>query len=612
MCAMLSYLRLLDGIMRSRLLSIEGEGGGGDAGTGGGGGAPSGGDNSGGGGGGGTSSAAPTTPAVTAPTTSTPARSDAAPLSTQEPISTLVDESGKPQRELGEESDAFLARHRAWRNSQPKEGAEGKTPEQLAAEKTAADKVVADKLAADKAVADKKIADAAKTPEQLAAEKAAVDKKAADDKAAADKAAAEGASAFEDDSPVTTEKLAELSKDPEFQKALERSGISQDDLFATSRLADKAGKFMKILPTLEAAEHAKSQSQAFYQLEDAFTEIKAGDLPGTGKFINDVLLPMTYLRDEAGQVRKDQKTGLPMTDGTAFTFLDNIFNVHSDYLANKVLNVGGETGIGSVASIPAFAKILDNFSKVADKIGGDRGDEIKAAVDTLKGCGKAGSPSGNEDDLPENVKQELANSRKQKTENDKQKQELDARESAASEKRIADFKTGVLNESSTEIDNIIGGFLDKTSLKDDKFLRSAVVGKIREALYQNMSSDPLYLSQRDALTLSGMSKKTHDSWKSLNVREAKARLRSIADPILAEAGAKKIGRAQERQQTIQTQVDQSKAEPKGGVSTALPHVQSQDPHELIRQARENVIARGEDPIPSNIMAERRKLMAKTA
>lgn len=605
---MLSYLRALDGIMRSRLLFIEGEGGGGDAGgSSGGGGAPSGGGDPGGGGGG--SPAPTTTPsAPAAPATPIVPKSDAAPLSTQEPSHSLVDENGKPSRELGESRESYIARHREWSNKQPKEGEDQKTPEQLAAERTAADKVAADKLAADQ----KKAADATKTPEQLAAEKKSADDKAAADKAAADKAAAEGGAEFDDYSPVTTEKLAEMAKDPEFQKLLEKYQTTEGDLFATSRLADKAVKYMTEFPTLESAKHAKTQATAFHALDDAFTSIKPGDMVTTGKFLNDTLLPMSYLRDEQGNVMKDKDSGLPMTDGSVFTFLQNIYDVRNDFLADKIGKIGGEAGIGSVMSTPQFSKILDAVSKVADKIGGDRGDELKAAADILKGCGKAGSPSGNEDDLPESVKTRLAEADRAKKEAATQKQELDQREAAAGEKRVADFKTAVLNESSTEIDSVIGGFLDKTSLKDDKFLRSTVVQKIRDALYENMSSDPLYLSQRDQLTMAGMTKATHNSWKSLNVREAKARLKAIADPILAEAGAKKIGRAQERQQTIETQVDKSKAEPKGGTSTTVPHVQSQDPHQIIEQAKENLRTRGEDINTASILAERRKLMAKTA
>lgn len=610
---MRKFMNSLDWIMRSHLLFIEGEGGGGDAGGSGGSGGGGGADPGGSGSGGGTGGGAPAAPA--APVTATPAAvtgEPAVPIATQQATHTLVDDTtGRPTRELDESREEFIARHREWSNKQPRDGAE-KTPEQLAAEKTAADKAVADKVAFDKAAEAKRVADQAKTPEQVAAEtKAAEDKKLADD-AAAKKLQEDGASEYDDYSPVTTEKLAEMAKDPDFQKLLEKYQATEGDMFATSRLADKAVKLMQIHPTLEAAQHSKMQASAFHQLSDAFTGIKPGDIGSTSKFLHDTLLPMSYLRDEQGKVMTDKASGLPMTDGTVFSFMENIYDTRNDFLAGKIEKAGTEAAIGAVLSTPSFTKILNSIAKVAEKMGGDRGEMIKAAVDELKGCGKAGSPSGNEDDLPESVKARLAEADRVTKDAATRKQELDTREAAVTEKRISDFKTGVLNESSTEIDSMIGGFLDKTSLKDDKFLRSTVMQKVRDALYENMAADDLYLSQRDYLTLSGMTKTTHNAWKSLNIREAKARLKSIADPILAEAGAKKISRAQERQQSITTQKDQSRVEPKGGVSTALPHAQVTDDHQLLAQAKQNLRDAGKDVDTLSVLAEFRKLKAAPA
>lgn len=598
---MMSYWKKLAGVTGLFGLFIEGEGGApGGGGSGEGGGSATGGGAPGGGGDSSTAGAAQPTPAAPAPG-KTASEGGGAPISTQDIPSALVDETGKPVRELGESVEAFIARHREYREKQPKADAEAKTPEQIAAEtKAAADT----KAATEKAAAEAK-ANATKTPEQLAEEK-----KQADEKAAADAKAAQAASSAFDDidfSPVPTEKLAEMAKDPEFQKLLEKYQTNEGDLFATSRLADKAVKYMNEFPTLESAQHAKVRAQAFHHLDDSFTDLKKDDIPGTSKFINDVMLPLSYLRGEDGKTLIDKDTGLPRTDGSAFVFLDNVVGLRTNFIADQVTKMGGEQGIARAMSDPNISKILDAVSKAAAKIGGDRGEQLQLAAEIFKGCGKAGSPSG-DGELSEEVKTRLAEADRKETEANERQKGLDDQATAATQQRISTFKDEVLKESSTEIDKLLGGFLDRTSLKDDKFLRPAVMEKIRKELYANMSSDTIYISQRDDLTLGGINKTTHQKWVALNLREAKARLKNIADPILAEAGARKIGRAQERQQTMSQQEEKSRMESKGGTSTSLPRPTVTDPHALIAQAKENLRIRGEDINTASVLAERRKLL----
>lgn len=606
------WLRLA-GVERLLGLFIEGEGG-----VGGGGGTGSGGDAGGGSagtvgaGGGGTESAAGTT----AQPVTTPGKSvsegGGAPISTQETTSTLVDEAGKPVRELGEESSSFLARHRAWRDKHAEPVTE-ETPEQKAAKAAAA---TAGAKTPEQLEAERKAAaEATKTPEQKAAEAAEAAKtpeqKAAEAKAAQDAAAAD----YDDFSPVPTEKLAEMAKDPEFQKLLEKYKATEGDFFATSRLADKAVKFMQEFPTIESAQHAKVRAAAFHKLDDSFTDLKPNDIAGTSKFVNDVMLPLSYLRDDNGQVMKDPQTGLPITDGSAFVFMDNVVGMRTGFIAQQIEKIGGEQGIARAMSDPNIGKLFDAIATAAKKVGGDRGEQLQLAADLLKGCGKAGTPSGGDGELSEENKARLAEADRVKAEAETRQQELDKTEKAAHQQKIATFKDTVLTESSKGIDDLVGGFLDRTSLKDDKFLRPAVLKMIREGLYKNMSSDDLYKSERDEIfQFYGVSKTAHQKWVSLNVREAKARLKNIADPILAEAGARKIGRAQERAETRSEQEKRSQMETKGGTTTSLPRpaAASADPHALIAQARENLQTRGEEVNTASLLAERRRLMAVPA
>lgn len=575
--------------------------GGGGTGAGGGGGTPA----APSGGGGGTPPAAPAAPAA-------PASSGAAPLSTQEVPSTLTDEGGKPVRELGEESEAFMSRFREWKDKQPRE-----TP---AVAETAEQKAAREKTEREKAAA----ASGAETPEQKAErerKERASQQETPEQKAERERKEREQqqqqptAPEIYDLVPLATEDLsAALTKDPEATRAfLEKTGLTEDALLSTARLATRAAEYAAAgLPTIEAAKHAVTRAKAFHTMDDRFTSLKKGDVPGTMQFLNEVMLPMTYLRDENGEIMRDPQTKLPLTDGTTFTFLDNIDAMRGDFVARQIANAPAnqlELALGYAVSNGAISKVLDAIAAAADKVGGDNGEQIKIAVDVLKGLGKAGSPASMEN-LPPEVRARLEEAERTKTEAQQRQAEMNRQEAEKEQARVQTFKNEVLTESSTEVDKVIDAFVDRSSLKDDKFMRPVVLQKVRDALYESMANDPLYLSQRDAITIGGANARTHKAWVALNVAEAKARLKSIAGPIFAEAGARILSRAEERGKTITQQKDASRMEPAGGTRTAAVSTPQQlDDHALVAKARENIRARGEETDTGAVMAEFRKLKA---
>lgn len=596
----------LAGITRFALYTIEGDAGGAGGGgaAAGGGGTPTGGDGGSGGG------AAPVTPAAGSPSTS----SAAAPLSTQEIPSSLTADDGKPVRELGETGESYLARFREYQKTHAVVEPPAKTPAEIAA---AAEAERVRLAAATAETPEQKIARetkeraaAAETPEVKAAREKS-EKEEADRKAAA---TTEPGGEIYDLAPIPTETLAAAIKAHPAETAafLKATGLSEDQLFANSRLAGMAGEYMKAgLGTVQAAKHAVARAAAFHHLDDSFTNLKAGDIPGTGKFLSDVLLPLSYLRDENGQVRVDPETKMPLTDGSVFTFMDNVIGVKGDFRA-KQIERDGEQAIANIFSSPDLSRILDAVVAAGKKLGGDRGDMLQAAAHALKGNGRAGDPA-NDENLPPEVKARLAEADRAKAEAKTRTQEQDERETAAFETKVATFKESVLSESSTAFDKIIGDFLDKTSLKGETFVRPAVIAKIRAALFGNMSEDPLYLSQRDAISLGGPNAKTGKEWVSLNLNEAKARLKTVSEPILTEAKVTFLSRADQRKQEIEGQQKRSQMETHGGTSTALPVAAAgKNDHELVEQARANLRSRGEDIDNKSVLTEFRKLKAQPA
>lgn len=124
-----------------------------------------------------------------------------------------------------------------------------------------------------------------------------------------------------------------------------------------------------------------------------------------------------------------------------------------------------------------------------------------------------------------------------------------------------------------------------------------------------MKGDELYLSQRGAITMKGLTPKSHKAWVALNLGEAKARLRDISKPIFTKAGIRITGKAEERTKKIDDQKKESRMEAPGGTSVTLPKAPiQQDAHQLMAQARENVRTSGGDASDKQaVLAELRKL-----
>lgn len=605
----------LAGIMRFQTLFIEGEGGG--AGGGSGAGAGGGGTGSGAGSGGGTPASVTTTTA--APVTPAPDTSrTAAPASTQTIVRTLVDETGKPTRELGEEAPDFLHRFRAWRTEHPETDEQQQTPAQIAeaARLKAAAAASAGETPEQKTARETKeradAARAAETPEQKTAREK-TEKEEADRQAAA---AASGEPELYDLSPIPTEKLSKAMKDHPVETAafLAAVGMTEDDFYASSRLAARATEYMQAgLPTIESAKHAVQTTKAFRSLDDSFTDIKAGDMPSTSKFLNDALLPLTYLRDENGNVKIDPQTKMPLTDGTAFVFMDNLYALKNDFTARQIERAieGGhaDKAINLFMADPHLTKVVDAIAAYGKKMGGDAGDNILAAVNTLKGIGRAGLPAGDEN-LPAEVRARLADAERQKAEAAEQRKTTEASQAVQHEKNIADFTSSVLAESSTAIDKIINDYLDKTSAKDDSFVRDTVLAKVRAGIFDVLSNDGLYLSQRDGITRKGLKPGVKTEWVALNTSEAKARLRTVSEPIFAQASIRILSKDEQRKGKIDTQKKGSQMETQGGTTTALPGAAaSNNPHDLAQRAKDNLRARGEDVTTTSVLQEVRKLKA---
>lgn len=184
--------------------------------------------------------------------------------------------------------------------------------------------------------------------------------------------------------------------------------------------------------------------------------------------------------------------------------------------------------------------------------------------------------------------------------------------STVNKQRIENFQNEVLTESNRETEKLVGAYIDATTLKDDP-LRGKLMEDIRDALYENLSNDPVYRGQRDKITVNGLTKKTHEQWVALNKRETAARLNSIVEPIIAKYGGRRVTQRQARQATQDAQSKTTQQhEVQGGAGGAhLPGTAAPKTNkELMTAARENLQKAGRDIDQESLMKEFRRLQAE--
>lgn len=514
---------------------------------------------------------------VSAPSTSTAApASSTAPAAGQPQADSAAPsqaDSAMPTRKVGETDLAYVERYQKWNDEQKLKAAGDKTTQP---------------------------AKPAEAPAPVAAAKPAESAKPAEPAKPAEAAKPEGEAEknpLDDIGPLPASKVAEaLKANPALEAELEKAGIGKEELFSSLREAATATQFRELFNDVETAQFARQAAETFQRMDLAATELKPGDLQSTQKFIQEVLMPMSYLLDEQGKPKMREVKGrdgqtyqIPETDGTVNTFLDNVL-MHGleqfEYQCQGLLQQNNE-----------FAK--------------ERAERVMAAIHELRDFAEG---KGGNENLSEEVKAERAR--------------LDADRAAFTEtkrkeadERFETFRQDVLGSTNSFVDGAVNDFLSKTSLADDpndspqakeskKFVRDGVLREIRDGLFARFNSNPLFIAEMEQIGRRGQSAVVKQQLVNLYKRQTNAVIEKVADPILKKAGALRVEASKTRAAKIATQIDNSRTEPRGSTSAAIPTTPKVDDAALTRQAYAELVAeKRRMPNPTEIMERARALKA---
>lgn len=491
--------------------------------------------------------------------------------------------SGPPVKGPGEADDKFLARFHEYNDKQPKTGDELPVKVEEPKPIVAAEPV--------KPVEPIKPAEAVKTPEQIAAET-----KAAED------AKPKVENELDKLGPLPASKLAEaLEKNPELEAILEENGLHKDDLFGALRTAAVAGQYQELFPDVETAKFAQGAAITMHRMDLAATELKPGDLASTQKFVQEVLMPMSFILDEKGEPKmREVKRGdgsvlqIPETDGTVSTMLNNFRDI-------------------ALEQVLADA---DQLSKSNNEQHKELGERLLSAAQEIQNFIKGSDPNAAKD-LPEELKAERARI-------DADRQALNTSRQQEADQRYETFKTGVLESTNSELDKIVNGWLEGSSLMPDpndnqqvkeskEFIRNGVMREIRDGLFDKFNRNPLFLAEQEQIGRRGYSAATKAQLVNHYVRSANATLEKVAAPILAKAGYERVRQSAARATKIAAQEKLSKMEPQGATRPATPTVPKVDEKSLMAEARTQLRTElRRDPQPSEMIERFRVLVAKAA
>lgn len=508
---------------------------------------------------------------------STPSSSTAAPVSSPatateptKPVEAAPAADATPVRKVGETDLSYIERYREWREQQGKPTGEG------VAQPTKADETVKPAEAA-KPGEPARPAEAAKPAEAATPEKNPLD----------------------DVGPLPASKVAEaLKANPALEAELEKAGIDKEELFTSLREAATATQFRELFTDLETAQFARTAAETFQRMDLAATELKAGDLASTQQFIQDVLMPMSYILDDTGkpkmrEVKRADGSVLqvPETDGTVQTFMDNIRDVAMEQVvadANYLLGQNNDRAKELGERLLAAANEIQEFIKGVDLNSDGVSDEVKAERARLDADRAA---------FAETKRQEA-------------------------DQRFETFRNDVLSTTNDLVDGMVNEFLSKTSLADDpndsaqakeskKFIRDGVLREIRDGLYNRFNSNPLFRAEMEQIGRRGQTPAVKQALVNLYKRQANAAMEKVAVPVLQKAGAVRVQKSKAIAAKVAAQTNASQHEPRNATSPSIPTAPKVDHNALAGEARKQLMSElRRMPTAKEVIERTRALIAK--
>lgn len=319
---------------------------------------------------------------------------------------------------------------------------------------------------------------------------------------------------YQPNEAIAAKDLSQKLKDnPELAAALEKAPELKNQLYANARLAARVGEYEKIFLSPQEATQAAEAHGTYTMLSGLLNSVDPGN-PETGEQFFRAMLEQTYLRDEEGNVLKNEQ-GNPRTSGKLGSFIKTRFG---NGLANKMQALANQR---ANAEQRGDYDAVDEISRNMEHL------EYTAAEFGLR------APAGaDEGEIPEEVKREKA----ALAEREKVLNERDATQRKEAESR---FNEEVDVSTGEAFDREIGLLLKGATGLDDHN-RATVLANIKRELETFMDSNKFFGNDYDMLlTRDGgkFSPTTRQKVVALNLRYLQDALRSgVAKKALADAG----------------------------------------------------------------------------
>lgn len=324
------------------------------------------------------------------------------------------------------------------------------------------------------------------------------------------------------DAPIATSALAKALESPEAQAALEKLGISRNQLFATARIAAKGQKVLGMFNNdVETAQHAAQEAELFGGFTKAFTELET---PDDARALMSKMAELDYVLDDDGKPVIDEATQRPQTNGSMGKFLDLAFQIGVDY-----------------------------WLKAGEKLGNK---DVVAAAETLQQVMNSRPGSASEKDyshLDEETRARLEQA-------DAREKEVATREAADRNRKGQEFEVNVAKGIEDRLTTEIKGLFKDAALTEGQL--NWAVNQVKEKAIEKLKSSPLFFTKLDSLMRRRMSDKTMQNRVAHGINSARPLLPDVARQVLEELGVQVTAQKSVADKKLATQQAASRSEVK--------------------------------------------------
>lgn len=359
-----------------------------------------------------------------------------------------------------------------------------------------------------------------------------------------------------------TAALAKAS--PETLQFLKDEGLSVEALADNARLAAQTTQYQEMFPSVEAGKEALTGAQNFWKLDQGLPAVQT--LEGFDKFMMETLVPMSYLRDEAGNPIPDPSSpGAFKNDGSIGKLVDFSADVRDRSmadLAEKMLAAGGtEEQQNFAKDLKGALQFVGEFIKNGYKMPGEK-------VDTKT--------------LPKDVQERLDRA-------DKIEKESKDRETQTATQTYELNESKITDNTYAQLSPVVKQMLDGTAFSGK--LKDHIANLAWTQVTESVMKESLYLRQRDQM--SPAAKDYQQQRVALNLNYIKPKLVKIIEGLASDFGQPIVDANKARHEKLDSQAKAGQMEPRTSGSTPQTHTAASTPDDISKKALE--LARQTNP-----------------